>query len=515
MRRAIIAVAAIATIALIGAVALFIGAGNKAKQARAATPDFSLVGYATVNGTTTGGAGGPTVTVNTLSQLKADAGSSGPLIIQVNGAISGNDSVVVTSNKTIVGVGTSAVLTGIGFVLEGNVSNVILQNLTIARVTSTANGNDGDAIHIQGTGVNHIWIDHNDLSSQAGNSAYDGLLDITHGSDFITVSWNTFHDHDETSLIGHDDSNAAEDTGHFHVTYHHNFFTNVGSRAPSIRFGTLHSFDNYFLNFNGANTGISSRMGACSRIEDDYFNGVKTPILTTQSTSPGNVQLINDVFLNESSHATSPTCTLNVPYAYSNVLQDVSQVPTIVPQFAGVGKLSGGSPTATPVPPTPTFTPSAGTPTPTPTPRPGTPTLTPTTSPATATPTPSSGGNGITATGTVSNSGGFFGEEDVTVGNTATITALTVTVTLQKTTGVSFGGQYNTVGSQIAMTHTDNGTTIVYTFTLSSGQMLGAGTGKLFAAQYDGTGTAHSTSGDTWSVTATSNGSTSTLNGHF
>lgn len=24
---------------------------------------------------------------------------------------------------------------------------------------------------------------------------YDGLLDITHGSDLVTVSWNKFHDH--------------------------------------------------------------------------------------------------------------------------------------------------------------------------------------------------------------------------------------------------------------------------------------------------------------------------------
>jgi hypothetical protein len=74
---------------------------------------------------------------------------------------------------------------------------------------------------------------------------------------------------------------------------------------------------------------------------------------------------------------------------------------------------------------------------------------------------------------------------------------------------------YNTIGGQIAMTHTTTGTNIMYTFTLSSGQTLGAGTGKLFAAQFSGTGTAHSTTGDTWSVTATSNGSTTTLNGHF
>jgi pectate lyase len=499
MRRTIIAVSAIGTVAII-IVAVFIGAGINARHAKAATPDFSLVGYATVNGTTTGGAGGPTVTVTTLSQLQSAAASSGPSIIQVSGTISGSGDITVTSNKTIIGVGSSGQLIGLGLDMTGNTSNVIIRNLSISKVTA-ASGN-GDAIHIEGTGVNHIWVDHNDLSSDTshGKDFYDGLVDITHGADFVTVSWNVFHDHYKTSLVGHSDSNGAEDTGHLHVTYHHNYFFNIDSRAPSIRFGTLHSFDNYFLNFFNGDTGISSRMGACSRIEDDYFDGVKTPILTDQSSQTGSVQLINDTFVNETSHATSPTCSLNVPYAYSNVLQDVSQVPTIVPQFSGVGKLSGGSSTATPVPPT--STPSSGTPTATP-------------RPPTPTPTPSSGGNGVTATGSVASSSGFFGEEDVTVGNTSSITALTATVTIQKTTGVTFGGQYNTVGGQIAMTHTDNGATIVYTFTLSNGQTLGAGTGKLFAAQFSGTGTAHPTTGDIWSVTATSNGSTTTLNGHF
>ena len=499
MRRTIIAISAIGAIAIIIA-AVIIGAGINARHANAATPDFSLVGYATVNGTTTGGAGGPTVTVTTLSQLQSAAGSSGPSIIQVSGTITGSGDITVTSNKTIIGVGSSGQLIGLGLDMTGNTSNVIIRNLSISKVAA-ASGN-GDAIHIEGTGVNHIWVDHNDLSSDTshGKDFYDGLVDITHGSDDITVSWNVFHDHFKTSLVGHSDSNGAEDTGHLHVTYHHNYFFNISSRAPSIRFGTLHSFDNYFHSFFDANTGISSRMGACSRIEDDYFDGVKTPILTNESASPGDVQLINDTFVNETSHATSPTCTLNVPYSYSNVLQDVSQVPTIVPQFAGVGKLSGGSSTATPVPPT--STPSSGTPTATP-------------RPPTPTPTPSSGGNGVTATGSVASSSGFFGEEDVTVNNTASITALTVTITVAQTTGVSFSGQYNTVGGQIAMTHTTTGTNIMYTYTLSSGQTLGAGNGKLFAAQFGGTGTTHSTTGDTWSVTATSNGSTATFSGHF
>jgi hypothetical protein len=160
--------------------------------------------------------------------------------------------------------------------------------------------------------------------------------------------------------------------------------------------------------------------------------------------------------------------------------------------------------------PTPTSTPRAGTPTPTPTRVTSTPTPTP---PPTSTPTPSSGGNGVTATGSVASNSPWFGEEDLKLSNTSSITALTATITVQKTAGVSFNGQYATFGG-VTMTHADNGSTITYTFTLNSGQSLAPGS-YLSAAQFGGTGTTHPTTGDTWSLTTTSGGVTSTQSGHF
>ena len=91
----------------------------KALQKRATITDAANIGYATQNGgyaqrnlstphcadfcRTKGGAGGPTTTVSTLPQLSAAAAVSGPLIIVVQGAISGAAKVSVTSDKTIVG----------------------------------------------------------------------------------------------------------------------------------------------------------------------------------------------------------------------------------------------------------------------------------------------------------------------------------------------------------------------------------------------------------------------------
>ena len=83
----------------------------------------------------------------------------------------------MASNKTIRGVGSSSGLTGSGLKIK-SVSNVIIQNMKISKVLA-ANGN-GDSIHIEKS--NHIFLDHNDLSSDTthGTDYYDGLLDITH-----------------------------------------------------------------------------------------------------------------------------------------------------------------------------------------------------------------------------------------------------------------------------------------------------------------------------------------------
>jgi predicted carbohydrate-binding protein with CBM5 and CBM33 domain len=132
--------------------------------------------------------------------------------------------------------------------------------------------------------------------------------------------------------------------------------------------------------------------------------------------------------------------------------------------------------------------------------------------------TPSAGGGtgGATATGAVATSSPWFNELQVRLGNTQTITALTVTVTVARTTGTSFSGQYNTVGGQITQASSSTTSTITYTWTLNSGQQLGSSTSRTFAAQFGGNGTAHPVTGDRWTVVYTTSGGTSqTLQGAF
>lgn len=301
------------------------------QQAQAAAP--APHGYATVNGSTTGGGSGPTVTVTTLAALKTAAASSTAQTVLVNGNFTSSGAeVTVASNKTIRGVGSGSGLTGIGLKLKG-VSNVIIQNLKISKVL--ASSGNGDAIHIEKS--HHLFIDHNDLSSDTshGTDYYDGLLDITHAADYITVSYNYLHDHVKGSLIGHSDDNASEDTGKFHVTYTHNYFKNIDQRAPSIRFGTLHAYNNYFVN---GSTGIHTRMNAQALVQNNVWSGVKTPIETTKDSDiDGYVNQSGNDFGGGTNLITRTGSMTSVPYSFN--LGSASSTAAFVVANAGTGKI--------------------------------------------------------------------------------------------------------------------------------------------------------------------------------
>jgi endoglucanase len=126
-----------------------------------------------------------------------------------------------------------------------------------------------------------------------------------------------------------------------------------------------------------------------------------------------------------------------------------------------------------------------------------------------------SGTGGVTLTPVVAQNTPYFNEEDIRLANTASLTALKVTIVVQRTTGVSFSGQYNTIGGQITQANSSTSSTITFTFTLNSGQTLSPGTNYLFAAQTSGSGTLHSVTGDTYTVTYTTGGQTFTQTGNF
>jgi endoglucanase len=126
-------------------------------------------------------------------------------------------------------------------------------------------------------------------------------------------------------------------------------------------------------------------------------------------------------------------------------------------------------------------------------------------------------GGVVTAAGVVTSNSPWFAEEQVQLSNTGTLTALTVTLTVARNpASLVSNGQYNTIGGgTIAQSVSTTSTQVVYTFTLVAGQSLPAGTGRTFAAQMSPGGSAHPTTGDSWTVTATSGGSSTTTSGTF
>ena len=109
------------------------------------------------------------------------------------------------------------------------------------------------------------------------------------------------------------------------------------------------------------------------------------------------------------------------------------------------------------------------------------------------------------------------GRETLSFTNANPITALSVNIRVAVTPGVSYNSMYATYpGSDIVLDNSSSGSTIVYTYALSGRRTIRAswpngGT----TAQYKGRRTYHPLSGDTWSVTSTSGGITSSASGFF
>lgn len=306
-----------------------------------AAPSNEIVGFATMNGGTTGGEGtnAVVVTVNTGTALQnaiKNKDANKPLKIYVNGTITPSNSsglskidIKDVNNISIYGSGTSGELNGIGIKIW-RANNIIIRNLKIHHV----NTGDKDAISIEGPAKN-VWVDHNELYSSLNvdKDYYDGLIDVKSNAEYITISWNYLHDSWKTSLVGSSDSDNYDRK----ITYHHNRWENINSRGPLFRFGQGHIFNNYYNNI--IDTGINSRMGAKLRIENNHFENSKDPIVSLYSTDLGYWHVANNKFVN--STGSMPT-TSNVSYTppYSYTLTNVNDVKALVIQNAGVGKVS-------------------------------------------------------------------------------------------------------------------------------------------------------------------------------
>lgn len=194
----------------------------------------------------------------------------------------------VPSRTTVVGMGTDAAIVH-GTLLLDRVDNVIIRNIHFSDAydyfpawdpKDNAHGEwNSEYDNLTLRGATHIWIDHCTFDDGTRPDAlepvllgrrvqhHDGLLDITQQSNWVTVSWNHFHHHDKTTLVGSSD-NQTLDQDKLKVSFHHNLYEDVKERTPRVRFGQVHLYNNLFVAKpdSAYPFGYSIGVGASSRI---------------------------------------------------------------------------------------------------------------------------------------------------------------------------------------------------------------------------------------------------------
>ena len=334
------------------AVGAALGAALATSAIAATSPDFPLTGWATQNGSTTGGANYGTVTVDNVSDLKSYAKAGNKTIYIKPGTYAGT--VEVGSNVTLYGypgVTITQPSKGSGIKISGS-KNVIVRNISVQGV-GAVDEDDEDCLQINHEAKN-IWIDHVHVYD-----GHDGNMDIVNQSDYITVSWSKFtytsksKNHQFSNLFGNSDSKTA-DANALKITVHHNWWGDgVKERMPRVRFGQVHVVNNLYTS-SAASYCVRAGMKANIRVESNVFIGVKNPLdYNNQSKEDAKVSMINNYYEKTSGNTTGQGTAFTPPYQMS--VTDVSNqakayaLRDSIQAYAGPTLPAPGSSQVTPV----------------------------------------------------------------------------------------------------------------------------------------------------------------------
>jgi pectate lyase len=292
---------------------------------------FASVPTADLPHGTTGGAGGETVVVRDAVSLAEAAAAEEPMTILVRGTITvgDGDMITVAGDKTIAGAAAGGTIVDGGFLLN-QVENVIVRNLTFrdSFVAGDWDGkfddNDNDGIRIDTS--DHVWIDHNEFARLG-----DGMVDVRKDSTAVTISWNSFRDHNKTLGVGWTDNLITT------LTLHHNRFANVHQRNASLdNVAAGHVYNNWLSGVSSY--GINARGGARVLVESSVFEHARNPLIADGGQVHQRDNVFHDVWGSEPAE-TGPTFEASDYYEYT--ADDVDDVVRLLTRHAGTTKTPG------------------------------------------------------------------------------------------------------------------------------------------------------------------------------
>ncbi len=295
------------------------------------------------------------IVVRILGEVTNPAGTTTPWSKENGGSTDDGGHMCImqyVGNITIEGIGPDATVNGWGFSFSadgtgrtalnnkragGAGENIEVRNLTFRNVPEDCIGINGaqDGTNFKDS-AEHVWVHHNsfygpkgleDHSKDGDKDEGDGAVDFRNG-EYMTLCYNYFEGYHKTSLVGGGDANLQ-----YHITWHHNWWKGVNSRAPLARQADIHIYNNLYE----GQTGYCMSLRANTYIFSEYntFLNCKDPVKNETDKSGGGVcKSYNDAFTsctgtNNATVVTDKSQTVESKNLYANFDTDstLSYIP--------------------------------------------------------------------------------------------------------------------------------------------------------------------------------------------
>lgn len=261
----------------------------------------------------------------------------------------------VASDKSLIGVGSSAVIRGKGLRLIGGIKNVIIQNIHFTELNPSLIWG-GDAITLQGSDI--VWIDHCKFSLIGRQMIVTGFQTAGH----VSITMNEFD--------GKTSWSSSCDGRHYWtilgygvgdmVTLYGNYIHDTSGRSPKLEgYSVWHAVNNYWDSNSGHAFDVSTNANAL--VEGNVMNNVKLPVMPETESLSGQLYVPTSNNYAQCDAALGRTCEPNQLSSSGNLAsfssdfldnfgkyfhvgaQKASVIQDFVLKNAGVGKLSNSA----------------------------------------------------------------------------------------------------------------------------------------------------------------------------